>query len=147
MGLHFAYGSNMDRAGMAARCPGARAVGPATLEGWRFLINQDGYATITRSAGAVVHGVVWRLTARDRAALNVYESLGSGLYTVRTLPVRAGARCVPALVYLGRSRVPGPARPGYLDVVLRAAREWELPETYVRSVARNATHRETRSIG
>jgi cation transport regulator ChaC len=147
MGLHFAYGSNMDRAGMAARCPAARAVGRATLEGWRFLINRDGYATITRSAGAIVHGVLWRLTARDRAALDAYESLSAGLYLVRTLPVRAGTGRVPALVYLGRSRVPGPAKPGYLDAVLRAARDWNLPESYVRSIARSAAFRDTRSAG
>jgi len=146
MGLHFAYGSNMDRAGMAARCPGARAVGLATLEGWRFLINQDGYATITRSAGALVHGVLWRLTARDRAALDAYESLSSGLYMVRTLPVRAGAGRVPALVYLGRSRVPGRALPGYLETVLKAARDWDLPEPYIRSIVRGVP-RDTRSPG
>lgn len=147
MGLHFAYGSNMDRAGMAARCPAAHAIGPAKLEGWRFLINKDGYATITRSAGALVHGVLWRLTARDRAALDAYESLSSGLYLVRTLPVRAGPRRVPALVYLGRSRVPGPALPGYLETVLRAARDWELPEPYIQAIARSATFRTTRSTG
>jgi hypothetical protein len=145
MGLHFAYGSNMDCAGMATRCPGAHAIGPATLDGWRFLINRDGYATIARSAGAVVHGVLWRLTARDRAALDAYESLGSGLYTARTLPVRAGPGRVPALVYLGRSQVPGPARPGYLDAVLRAARDWDLPDPYLRAIARCADARRSRS--
>ena len=39
MTLHFAYGSNMSRALMQARCPRAEAIGTATLSGWRFLIN------------------------------------------------------------------------------------------------------------
>jgi cation transport regulator ChaC len=147
MGLHFAYGSNMDRAGMAARCPAAHAEGRAVLEGWRFLINQDGYASITPAAGGMVHGILWRLTARDRAALDAYESLGSGLYTTETVPVRAGARRVPALVYVGRSRAPGPAQPGYLDAVLRAALAWDLPESYVRAIARCAEVRKSRCTG
>ena len=50
-----------------------------------------------------------------------------GLYRSVTLPVRAGARQVPALVYVARSRTPGLPRPGYLEAVLAAARDWSLP--------------------
>ena len=39
MTLHFAYGSNMSRALMRARCPSAEALGVATLAGWRFVIS------------------------------------------------------------------------------------------------------------
>ena len=46
MTLHFAYGSNMSRALMGARCPGAMALGVATLAGWRFVINPDGVGSI-----------------------------------------------------------------------------------------------------
>lgn len=37
--LYFAYGSNMDTGQMAHRCPGARKVGIALLNGYRFIIN------------------------------------------------------------------------------------------------------------
>ena len=46
MTLHFAYGSNMSRALMRRRCPGARGLGPARLEGWRYIITRDGYASL-----------------------------------------------------------------------------------------------------
>ena len=46
MTLHFAYGSNMSRALMAARCRGAEAVGIAVLAGWRFVINPEGFGSI-----------------------------------------------------------------------------------------------------
>ena len=39
MTFHFAYGSNMSRTLMGARCPGAVALGIATLSGWGFVIN------------------------------------------------------------------------------------------------------------
>ncbi|HXW23776.1 MAG TPA: gamma-glutamylcyclotransferase family protein, partial [Xanthobacteraceae bacterium] len=87
MTLHFAYGSNMSRALMQRRCPGARALGPARLDGWRFTIMREGYASIVPAAGAAVHGVAWRLSPRDLAALNAYESLDRGLYLRRVLPV------------------------------------------------------------
>src|SRR5262245_51388209 len=131
MTLHFAYGSNMSRALMAARCPGARALGPATLEGWRFLIIRDGYASVTPAPGVTVHGVAWRLSLRDLAALNAYESLAAGLYVRRTLPVSIGARSVPALVYVAPRRGEGRPRPGYQELVVAAAREWDLPADYV----------------
>jgi hypothetical protein len=43
---------------------------------------------------------------------------------------------VPALVYVGRSRVPGRPRPGSLEDVLAAARDLNLPPAYVRALAR-----------
>jgi gamma-glutamylcyclotransferase (GGCT)/AIG2-like uncharacterized protein YtfP len=136
MTLHFAYGSNMSRALMRRRCPGARAVGPARLDGWRFVITRDGYASVMPATGAAVHGVVWRLAPRDLAALNAYESLDSGLYVRRVLPVVVGARRKPALVYVAPGRGEGRARPGYQELVVAAAREWNLPDGYVAMLAR-----------
>jgi gamma-glutamylcyclotransferase (GGCT)/AIG2-like uncharacterized protein YtfP len=136
MTLHFAYGSNMSRALMQPRCPSARALGVAELMGYRFIISADGYASVVRALGARVHGLLWRLGPRDLAALNAYESLATGLYRAETLAVRIGSRRVPALVYVGRSRIPGPPRPGYLELVLAAAEELALPAAYRRELAR-----------
>ena len=141
MTLHFAYGSNMSRALMAARCRGAQAIGTATLAGWRFVINPDGFGSIAPQPGGCVHGVLWRLTARDLAAINAYESVDSGLYVRRRLAVRCGDAQAVALVYVTRRQGSGTPRPGYVELVVDAAREWELPEPYVRSLARLATSR------
>src|SRR5215216_4946156 len=113
--LHFAYGSNMDRALMLRRCPTAEAIGPARLDHWRFIVTRDGYASIIPASREVVHGVLWRLGPRDLAAVNAYESIDSGLYRRRMLPVRRD----------------GCPRPGYQDLVVAAARAWNLPEDYI----------------
>jgi len=134
--LHFAYGSNMSRALMQARCPDAHALGTAALSGWRFVIGPDGYASVIRQPGGRVHGVLWRLSARDVAAVNAYESIQSGLYLLRTLAVRHGKRSAPALVYVARRQGEGIPRPGYLDAVIEAALDWNLPSPYIRSIAR-----------
>jgi hypothetical protein len=134
--LHFAYGSNMDRRLMGRRCPGARVVGAAVLRDYRFIITKDGYASVVAARGALVHGLLWRLTPRDLAALNAYENLDAGLYRTAGLAVRTGGRAVRALVYVGRSRVPGRPRLGYMDLVTAAARDAGLPSDYVASIER-----------
>jgi len=136
MTLYFAYGSNMCRAPMRARCPSAREVGVAMLAGHRFIVTRDGYASVVPAPGGVVHGLVWRLASRDVAALNAYERLDTGLYRMVTLPVRLGARQVAAMVYVARSRTPGLPRRRYFASVLAAARELELPPDYVDALAR-----------
>ena len=77
---YFAYGSNMDRRQMVRRCPGATPIGKAKLENWQFLITHQGYASIGPQAGTAVHGIVWLLTIRDFAALNVYEAVDTGVF-------------------------------------------------------------------
>jgi cation transport regulator ChaC len=136
MTLHFAYGSNMDRAAMARRCPGATCLGRAILDDHRFLVTTDGYASVLRAPGEQVHGVLWRLTPRDLAALNAYENLESGLYSRVMMPVRSEERHISALVYLGRARSEGRPRPGYMEAVTDAARTAGLPLAYIQQLQR-----------
>ena len=136
MTLYFAYGSNMSRAGMKTRCPCARAIGPARLDNYKFFIGIDGWGSVKPDSGDAVYGVLWRLTPRDIAAMHAYELLHAGLYDVRHLPVRKGARLMPAMVYLLRRRQAGMPKPGYVEMIAAAARDWKLPDRYVRSVER-----------
>ncbi len=136
MTLYFAYGSNMSRALMRPRCRSASEIGTGRLDGHRFIVMSDGYASIVPAAGGVVHGVLWRLAPRDLAALNAYERIDQGLYRAATLPVRIGARRRAALVYVGGSRAVGVPRPGYMELVLAAARDVGLPAAYAASLAR-----------
>ena len=134
MTFHFAYGSNMSRAAMQARCPGATTLGIATLTGWRFIIAAEGYASIAPSAGSMVHGVVWTLTPRDLASLNAYENVAGNLYLRRMLRVDCQDGRRLALVYIARRQSEGVPRPGYLDLVVEAARGWQFPDAYIRSL-------------
>jgi hypothetical protein len=144
MTLHFGYGSNMSRALMGARCPGATPLGPATLHGWRFIIGAEGYASMVRQPGGIIYGVLWRLTPRDLAAVNAYERVDDGLYLRRIVPVRHGANIVPALAYILRRGGEGRPRPAYIDLVEAAAREWALPQSYIDALRRWSP---SRSVG
>ncbi len=144
MSLHFAYGSNMSCALMRARCPQAHALGTAALRSWRYVISANGYASIVPAPGCVVHGVLWRLSVRDRAALDLYEDVESGAYRRRTIPVAWEGRRVAALVYLASAPEGLRPKPGYQDVVIEAARDWGLPERYISSIARCSGARKIR---
>jgi gamma-glutamylcyclotransferase (GGCT)/AIG2-like uncharacterized protein YtfP len=137
MTLYFAYGANMEVHAMRVRCPGASALGIATLSGWRYVI-VAGYGSVARVPGASVHGVLWRLTPRDLAALNIFESLDSGLYRRAMLPVEANRKCVRALVYIGRTGGKRRAMPGYQERLVAAAQEWQLPKRYIEELRRLA---------
>jgi len=76
--LYAAYGSNMNMAQMAMRCPKARLVGVGFVDGYKLNFRGwpgRGVATIepTSEDGARVPVVVWSLTKSDEAALDRYE--------------------------------------------------------------------------
>ena len=135
MSLYYAYGSNMVRAQMAARCPGARLVGPARLPDRRFAIIRSGHGTILRQRGAVVWGVLWRLGRGEEAALDRYEEVASGLYRRERIVVWRAGRAFPALAYVAAATAPGTARPAYLAAILAAARAFGFPADYVEALA------------
>ena len=134
--LHFAYGSNMSAVLMRHRCPDARLEGRACLPDYRFIIMRCGYASVVPAAGSSVHGLLWRVTPRDVAALNAYENLDSGLYRAVTMAVVSHRHRCAALVYIGCDRGLGRPRPGYLDIITQAARDAGFPPRYLRCLER-----------
>jgi hypothetical protein len=129
--LHFAYGSNMSRTIMRRHAPGAEPVGVATLADYRFLIAARGYASVAPSRTGLVYGVLWRITPRDRVTLGAWENIAGGLYRAAILPVRQAGSRRPALIYLARTQAEAPPQAGYMDVVIAAALEWQLPAHYI----------------
>jgi AIG2-like family len=129
--LHFAYGSNMSRAVMRRHAPGAEPIGVATLANYRFLIATHGHASVAPLRTSTVYGVLWRITPRDRVTLAAWENIAGGLYHAAMLPVRHAGQLRLALVYLARSQAEAPPQAGYMDVVIAAALEWQLPLPYI----------------
>ena len=66
MQLYFAFGSNMDGAAMARRCPRSRLLGPGCLAAHRFaLMGRTGYATIRTDPRSQVFGLVFEIDDGD----------------------------------------------------------------------------------
>jgi hypothetical protein len=134
MTLHFAYGANMSRAIMRRHARSAEPLGVAELPGHRFVITGDGYASVEPARAQTVHGVLWRITPRDRVTLDAWENVSAGLYRAETVPVRHAGELTPALVYYARPRGEGRPKPGYIELVVAAAREWNLPPRHIRAL-------------
>jgi phage replication-related protein YjqB (UPF0714/DUF867 family) len=127
---YFAYGSNLCVAQMAARCPGAVDPRPARLDGHDWLINERGVATVEPFDGSQVHGVLWRVTDHDLAALDSAEGVPVRYRRDRlTVHTDDGPTC--AWVYIDHRVNPGPPRPGYLERIIDGAMHHGLPARWI----------------
>lgn len=119
----------MDPRQMRMRCPNALAVGRAKLNGYRFLINRRGVATIEQDAPATVAGVLWKISPQCEVSLDRFEGVLWGFYQKRKVFVcdDNGVR-KSALVYIDPVCERGVPREGYLEQVLLGARRAGIPQ-------------------
>jgi hypothetical protein len=112
---------------MHQRCPAAQEMGMVPLDGWQFLINQQGYATIVPDQSAYVLGVLWSLTSACEAVLDDYEEIATGLYTKAYIEIQDTS----ALVYLATNTLPGHPRAGYLEAIIAEAYRRSFDRDYI----------------
>jgi len=75
---YFAYGSNLWLPQIRSRCPSAKVIGAATLEGWSVVCDkpsQDGSAKLNIRAdpSGAAQGVIYEIDESDRRALDASE--------------------------------------------------------------------------
>ena len=110
--IYLAYGSNLNIAQMAHRCPDAKPWGATLLQGYRLAFwgaNNHAYATIVPAEGESVPVALWSINAKDERALDRYEGFPR-LYRKETVKVPWGKRNVSAMVYImnkGKIGFPG----------------------------------------
>ena len=121
--IYFGYGSNLWKDQMIQRCPTSLYLGIARLNGYRWLINNRGYANVVEPKDDqmkdddVVWGLVYSLEAEDERRLDLNEGVPFA-YTKELLTVDfwpAGNGTKPKtdeepvqkemLVYIDRKRV------------------------------------------
>ena len=82
--LYAAYGSNLDPAQMAQRCPHSPLRSTGWLTGWRITFGGDGWdgplPSLAEQDGDRVFVALYDVTESDEASLDVWESADSGLY-------------------------------------------------------------------
>jgi gamma-glutamylcyclotransferase (GGCT)/AIG2-like uncharacterized protein YtfP len=140
MPLVFAYGSNMERAAMARRCPASRPLGPARLMRHRFVILPQGYGSVVPDLHGTVHGVLWAVGLADMRSLDRYENVAAGLYRKTVHPVlKAGGGTARAILFIGHGEG-GRPQPSYMEAIVAAARDWALPESYIRELEKHLPH-------
>jgi gamma-glutamylcyclotransferase len=143
--LYFGYGSNLWLDQMARRCPESKFIGLGILQGWKWFINNRGYANVVRSPKDLVYGLVYEISPSDEASLDRSEGVPQA-YTKESMEIEfqraEGGKKVVAqsLVYIDERRVEqGGPREEYVhrmnmginDAVARGLPEWYI-EKYMR---------------
>ena len=111
--LYIAYGSNLNLARMADRCPTAAVAGASELSGYRLLFrgpHAGAVAAVEPFKGGRVPVLVWAITPADEAALDRYEGFPERC-SKEQAKVRLDGRTVTAMLYLVNERTL-PGRPG-----------------------------------
>jgi gamma-glutamylcyclotransferase len=148
---YFAYGSNMLRERLSARCPSAKVLGRATATGYSLQFckqsaDGSGKATLVQSTkkDAIVHGVLFEIATAERADLDAAEGLGKGYARDDDFRVRSeDGNEVRATTYIGtrldRSLMP---YDWYRALVIAGARQHELPAEWVTAIEKVAAVRD-----
>ena len=95
---------------MARRCPESKFIGLGILRGWKWFINNRGYANVVRSPEDLVYGLVYQISPSDEASLDKAEDV-PWAYTKETMKIElhlavSEERCiVQGLVYIDEKRV------------------------------------------
>lgn len=136
--LTFAYGSNMPRSRIQARCPSARALGAAELCSHKLQwhkLSRDGSGkcdiVASDSPGTSVFGVLYEIANEDKPALDRAEGKGAG-YEEIEIDVLCGQETVRAKAYRATNIDPA-LKPytWYRALVIAGAKEHGLPAPYI----------------
>ncbi len=100
--LYIAYGSNLNLAQMAARCPSASIYAAGLLNNWELVYGghkANSHATIIRKQGSTVPVLVWEIQPADEYRLDIYEGYPY-YYFKKNIMVTIAGRKKKAMVYI-----------------------------------------------
>lgn len=120
--LYIAYGSNLNLAQMAARCPSARVYAKGVLNNWKLVYRgaeRNSHATIERKLGSIVPVLVWEIQPIDEFRLDIYEGY-PGYYFKKNIMVDIEGRKKKAMVYImNEQQLPGRPSISYIETIRR----------------------------
>lgn len=120
MKLYFAYGANLNQAGMRFRCPNAVAVQPFYLTDYRLAFS--GVATIQPAPGERVAGALWAITEDCELSLDRFEGYPA-MYRKEYITVDG----MEIMFYRMNSEEPWGPGEGYLATIIEGYWDFGLP--------------------
>jgi gamma-glutamylcyclotransferase (GGCT)/AIG2-like uncharacterized protein YtfP len=133
--IYAAYGSNLDPAQMAARCPHSPSRGTGWLPGWRLTFGGDGWdgalPTLAEHPDSQVFVGLYDVPDGDEATLDGWESADSGLYHKVTVRVVTLDGELPAWAYVLNDFEGGLPSARTLGILADAAEAAGAPDDYV----------------
>lgn len=118
--LYIAYGSNLNLAQMAARCPSAKVYAKGVLNNWELVYRgtkRNSHATIERKSGSTVPVLVWEIQPIDEYRLDIYEGYPH-YYFKKNIMVAIKGEKKKAMAYIMDERqLPGRPSPSYIEAI------------------------------
>lgn len=99
---YLAYGSNLNVQQMKYRCPDAKPIGTAFINGYQLLFKGSktgSYLTIEKAEKAKVPVAVWEVSEADECRLDAYEGCPTFYYKTE-MKVTVNRRKIKAFVYI-----------------------------------------------
>lgn len=140
--ITFAYGSNMLTVRLRERCPSARSLGVAKLNGYELLWHKEskdgsGKCDIFPSVDPVAYvlGVLYEIADTEKGALDKAEGLGHG-YKEIEIQALCNGKQMTAKAYQA-TEIDHTLTPysWYRELVIAGAKEHHLPEDYIERLA------------
>lgn len=120
--LYIAYGSNLNLAQMATRCPAASIYAKGVLNNWELVYRgrkTNSHATIIRKQKSIVPVLVWEIQPADEYQLDIYEGYPH-YYFKKDIMVTIDGRKKKAMVYImDEKQLPGRPSSQYVKTILQ----------------------------
>ena len=109
---YFAYGVNLH----PDRNRGWEFLSKGRLLDYKFMINQDGYATVVPKIGVFVEGVIFEITKHDLEELDEFERYPE-LYNRKKLLIETKEEKLKSIVHVAQNTKSGNPRQEYFKKV------------------------------
>lgn len=128
----FAFDELMDEMRIRELCPDPRFVMTARYLSKRWVVNDQGVATLVPRRDFTVYGVIWEITEVAQTGLDIQMGVPS-IYDRFGSFARGPAEELVLSEYYGarNNRTLGKATPEYLQPILDAGRCWAFPSSYL----------------
>lgn len=118
--LYIAYGSNLNLAQMAIRCPTATIYASGILKNWEIVYRGEltnSYATIRKKEGSNIPVLVWNIQDPDEQELDIYENFPL-LYHKEIIEVDSNGTKIEGMIYvMNQNEKPGKPSLSYIKTI------------------------------
>lgn len=145
MRYYIAYGSNLNVGRMEYRCPTAKAIGTAWLEGYELEFG-GACLTISEKVGARTPVAIWAVKPEDERNLDRYEGFPAYYYKkdgfeLEVTGKRGGKKKVTAFAYIMNDNMRwGRPQRDYIETCMEGYKNFKLDEAYLRDAIERSNY-------
>lgn len=127
--LYFAYGSNLNKKQMKARCPESVPITKTVLKNFKLVFNY--YADIVEIPGEIVYGAVYDVSDSDIKKLNRYEGYPRHYEIINVEVEDDDGKSYKAFAYVMTSKGIREPEEHYYNIIKQGYMDWNLPQEFL----------------